>query len=121
MMKAKDKKKKGIKISSRWMTTDEEERALRRVRAAEEPMRVRPLSQSRVEVFQDYEVSRTDVPDAISYTVELRSTAEPINSCTCPDFRKNFLGTCKHIERVLMSVRCPKRGGSTASPCAELL
>ena len=83
-------------------------------------MRVRPLTQARAELFQDYEVSRTDVPDALPYTVELRSRGEPINSCTCPDFRKNFLGTCKHIERVLMSVRRQKKGEPTASTCAEL-
>lgn len=119
-MKTKGKKTQGTKGTSRWLTTDDEERALRRERAAEEPMRVRPLSQSRMEIFQDYEVSRTDVPDAVPYRVELRSTAEPINSCTCPDFRKNFLGTCKHIERVLMGVRRPKRGEPSASPRAEL-
>lgn len=116
----KSMKRKAVQTASKWLTTDEEERALRRERAAEEPMRVRPLSSSRAEVFQDYEVGRTGVPDAVPYTVELRSTAEPINSCTCPDFRKNFLGTCKHIERVLMGVRRPKRGGPAASPRAEL-
>lgn len=119
-MKAKGTKTPGIKGSSRWLTTDDEERALRRERAAEEAMRVRPLSRPRTEVFQDYEVSRTDVSDVVPYTVELRSIIEPINSCTCPDFRKNFLGTCKHIERVLMGVLRPKRSGSAMSLCAEL-
>lgn len=119
-MKAKGKKTRGVKGPAHWVTTDEEERALRRERAAEEPMRVRPLAASREELFQDYEVSRTDVPDAVPYTVELRSLGEPVNSCTCPDFRKNFLGTCKHIERVLMGVRRPKRNEPAVSSKAEL-
>ena len=102
------RKRKAVQTASKWVTTDEEERVLRRERAEEEPMRVRPLS-PRVDVFQDYEVGRTDVPDAVPYTVELRSLVEPVNSCTCPDFRKSFLGTCKHIERVLMGARRPKR------------
>ncbi|OQA32730.1 MAG: ATP-dependent helicase HepA [Betaproteobacteria bacterium ADurb.Bin341] len=116
----KSKKKRTVQAASKWVTTDEEERALRRERAAEEPMRVRPLSSSRAELFQDYAVSRTDVPDALPYTVELRSLGEPVNSCTCPDFRKNFLGTCKHVERVLASVRRPKRNEPAVSPKAEL-
>ncbi len=119
-MKTQKKKVKELKVASRWLTTDEEERALRRERAQEEPMRVRPLAQGRSVLFQEYEVSRTDVPDALPYVVELRALGEPVNSCTCPDFRKNFLGTCKHIERVLTGVRRPKRGEPTVSPRAEL-
>jgi hypothetical protein len=120
MRTQKKSKAKEPKVSSRWLTTDDEERALRRARAQEEPMRVRPLSQGRAALFQDYEVARTDVPDALPYVVELRSLDGPVNSCTCPDFRKNFLGTCKHIERVLTGLRRLKRGESAASPGAEL-
>lgn len=119
-MKTQKSKAKEPKVSSRWLTTDDEERALRRERAQEEPMKVRPLSQGRAALFQDYEVTRTDVPDALPYVVELRSLEGSVNSCTCPDFRKNFLGTCKHIERVLAGVRRLKRGESAASPRAEL-
>jgi len=119
-MKQQKKKTKEPKVSSRWLTTDDEERALRRERAQEEPMRVRPLSQGRTVLFQDYEVERTDVPGALPYVVELRSLGEPVNSCTCPDFRKNFLGTCKHIERVLARLRRPKRGEPVASLRTEL-
>jgi ERCC4-related helicase len=36
-----------------------------------------------------------------SYRVEIRSLAEPINSCDCPDHRINGLGTCKHVEATL--------------------
>ena len=66
---------------------------------------MRLLDRGRTDVFGDYEVIRTDTDDAVPYVVELRSRSEPINSCTCPDFQKNFLGTCKHIERVLLGLR----------------
>ena len=68
-MRTKSKKAKVAQVSLRWLTTDDEERALRRERAQEEPMRVRPMSPLRAERFQDYEVSRTDAPDALPYTV----------------------------------------------------
>jgi len=36
-----------------------------------------------------------------AYRVQIRSTEERINRCTCRDFAINQLGTCKHIEAVL--------------------
>jgi len=122
-MKAKQKTKlasQGPKVSSRWVTTDADERALRQERACEEPMRMSPLEQARSVVFQNYEVIRTDSAEATPYRVELRALDAPANTCSCADFRKNFLGTCKHIERVLMVVKRPKRGGQPVSPRAEL-
>jgi hypothetical protein len=46
----------------------------------------------------------------MTYCVELRSVAERIFSCTCTDFRINGLGTCKHVESVLLHLeaRFPK-------------
>ncbi len=41
--------------------------------------------------------------------VQIRSTEERINQCSCPDFSTNQLGTCKHIEAVLHRLR--KRRG----------
>ena len=46
-------------------------------------------------------VYRTHSGSGQSYGVEIRSLAEPINSCNCPDHRINGLGTCKHIEATL--------------------
>lgn len=45
------------------------------------------------------------------WQVELRSVSDRINSCTCPDFATNRLGTCKHIEAVLYQLRkgAPKK------------
>ena len=46
----------------------------------------------------------------MTYSVELRSLAERVFSCTCTDFRINGLGTCKHVEAVLLHLeaRFPK-------------
>jgi hypothetical protein len=114
------KKANEIRVSTKWMTTDAEERALRKKRALLETMSVRPLSKSRKELFQNYEVRRTEGEESTKYIVELRSLEKSINSCTCQDFLKNGLGVCKHIERVLMYVRRPKRDESRTSPYVEL-
>ncbi len=39
------------------------------------------------------------------YRVQIRHLSEPLNTCDCPDFAVNGLGTCKHIEAVLHRVR----------------
>ena len=39
------------------------------------------------------------------YTVDLRTVGERLNTCTCPDFASNRLGTCKHIEAVRHHLR----------------
>ncbi|MBP5301177.1 MAG: SWIM zinc finger family protein [Victivallales bacterium] len=83
-----------------WNTTDAYEIALRRNRAATEHLVVSPKPQV-ASPFRDYQVQGTTG----SYTVELRALDERVNTCTCPDFQKNGLGTCKHIEAVLAPLR----------------
>jgi superfamily II DNA or RNA helicase len=39
-----------------------------------------------------------------AYTVQIRSLTERLNTCTCPDYRTNTIGTCKHIEGVLANL-----------------
>ncbi len=42
----------------------------------------------------------------LSYEVEIHSLRDDgKNCCTCPDYRYNGLGTCKHIEAVLQNLR----------------
>jgi len=41
----------------------------------------------------------------VAYTVTIRSLTERQNTCTCPDWRNNQLGTCKHVEAVLHEIR----------------
>ena len=70
--------------------------AERRQRAAEEPMRVK--SHDPATPWTDYVV--TSRRSGKSYRVALRGTAPHESYCSCPDFRTNGLGTCKHILHV---------------------
>ncbi len=99
-----------------WLTTDADEIELRRQRAASEPMIVRRLGDGK-SVFANYEVWRTDSDEARHYTVELRSFDRRENSCDCPDFRKNRLGTCKHVEKVAAAMVSDKEA---ESPLVEI-
>ena len=40
-----------------------------------------------------------------TYRVTIRSLDERRNTCTCPDYRTNLVGTCKHIEGVLVQLK----------------
>ncbi|MGD8791669.1 MAG: DEAD/DEAH box helicase, partial [Anaerolineae bacterium] len=49
--------------------------------------------------FSTYDVTSTSEQ---TYRVQIRSLTELQNSCTCPDYLTNLVGTCKHIEGVLI-------------------
>jgi SNF2 family DNA or RNA helicase len=74
---------------------------LRRRRAEEGNFQIQNLGRNRV--FSDYQV--TNPATGGQYTVQIRGFETGDNACTCPDFRSNTLGTCKHIEAVLTSLR----------------
>ncbi len=83
-----------------WETSDEEEIERRRERAAAEPFTVETLE-------PDYPVLgtfRVGSAGGGSYEVEIRSLADGDNSCGCPDHQTNGLGTCKHVEAVLLQL-----------------
>ena len=73
----------------------------RRTRATEEQMAVR--SMSRETPWADYIV--TSGRSGKTYRVSLRSEEPGHSYCSCPDFRQNRLGTCKHIIRVIQTVQ----------------
>jgi len=81
---------------------------LRRVRAEKETMRIDALGEGPIGV-------RFGVRSASErrYEVEVRDPAHRVNTCSCPDFRINGLGTCKHVETVLArhGPRLRERGG----------
>jgi superfamily II DNA or RNA helicase len=54
-------------------------------------------------VFADYKVE--NIKTATTYKVALRSADNSLNFCSCPDFKTNQLGTCKHIEGVLLKIK----------------
>ncbi|RLC79534.1 MAG: hypothetical protein DRI81_05225 [Chloroflexi bacterium] len=59
------------------------------------------VNQGQHPVYSTFEVSSTS--DRV-YTIRIRSLTEQLNTCTCPDYRTNTIGTCKHIEGVLINL-----------------
>src|SRR5262245_17230090 len=89
-----------------WRTTDSHEIEKRKLRAREEGFRV---SNSDVAhpIFSNF---RVQSGSGLHYSVEIRSVGERHFSCTCVDFRINGLGTCKHVEAVLLQLERRFRG-----------
>lgn len=82
------------------MTSDlQEQIERRRERARAEILKI--VNKGSHPVFSQFEVSSVSKK---SYRVEIRSLDELQNSCTCPDYKSNLIGTCKHIEGVLISL-----------------
>src|SRR5437764_3483797 len=79
----------------------EEQIDIRRKRAAEGHFRIQNLGRNRV--FSDYQI--TNPATGGQYRVSIRGFEVGDNTCECPDFRTNTLGTCKHIEAVLVALR----------------
>jgi superfamily II DNA or RNA helicase len=86
-----------------WVLTSDERTALareeeyqdRRRRARKEQAPVRRLSGHGGPPRFRVGGSEPEAP----YTVVLRGARADLGSCTCPDFAKNELATCKHVER----------------------
>jgi SNF2 family DNA or RNA helicase len=53
-------------------------------------------------VYSDYSVYNNSTKN--TYKVALRSHDNSLNFCSCYDFKTNQLGTCKHIEAVLLHI-----------------
>jgi superfamily II DNA or RNA helicase len=83
-----------------WLTSDEDEIALRRWRGRSEIVAIEALEAGEP-VFGTFRVRSGSGTD---YEVEIRSLAGFTNSCGCADHRVNGLGTCKHIEGVLAAL-----------------
>ena len=75
--------------------------AEREERARTEKMRL--ISVAPREIWTDYTV--TNAASGKSYRVALRGWQPGESYCSCPDFRKNTLGTCKHILHTLEKAR----------------
>lgn len=81
-----------------WRTTDAQEIERRRQRARDERMRI-------VNLHPKHPVCSNFAVHAASgrtYHVEIRDPREGEYACECVDFRANGLGTCKHVEGVLL-------------------
>ncbi len=83
-----------------------EEELLRRAlaerehRASEETMKVRSMDPATP--WTDYVV--TSAKSGKTYRVALRGSERGVSYCSCPDFRTNHLGICKHILSTLAKV-----------------
>jgi len=88
-----------------WDTTDEDEIIRRKQRAQTEDIIVKRLDND-LPYFGSFLVYSNNWADhdSAKYLVEIRSLNEYKNSCGCLDFQTNGLGTCKHIERVLLAL-----------------
>jgi len=83
------------------MPTDiQEQIERRRERARAEILKI--TNKGSHPVFSQFEVKSVS---GRAYRVEIRSLDELQNSCTCPDYIANLIGTCKHIEGVLISLQ----------------
>lgn len=74
---------------------------IRRQRAKAAKFQIENLGKKRV--FSDYRV--TNPESGGQYTVSVKGFEVGDNTCTCPDFKSNTLGTCKHIEAVLDTLK----------------
>ncbi|MFI5013523.1 MAG: DEAD/DEAH box helicase [Hyphomicrobiales bacterium] len=83
-----------------WLTSDEDEVALRRWRGRAEILDVVAIEREQ----EFFGVFRARSASGGSYEVEIRSLDGFTNSCGCIDHRVNALGTCKHIEGVLAAL-----------------
>ncbi|HEX4767359.1 MAG TPA: DEAD/DEAH box helicase [Lichenihabitans sp.] len=104
-----------------WDTSDVDEIELRRWRGRTEILSVAALELER----GHFGTFRTTSASGGGYSVEIRDLGGPANSCGCIDHRVNGLGTCKHIEGVLATlrrrgVRAFKAAQAAGSPRIEI-
>src|SRR5258707_5934089 len=81
-----------------WRTTDEDEINRRRARAQTESFRIANID-ARHPIFSNF---RVHSGSGLAYSVEIRDVRQRQFACECVDFRINGLGTCKHVEAVLL-------------------
>jgi superfamily II DNA or RNA helicase len=72
----------------------------RRKRGMEELTKV--INRGNNPVYSTFEV--TSISNQ-TYIVQIHSLKEQLNTCTCPDYLTNTIGTCKHIEGVLARLK----------------
>jgi hypothetical protein len=92
--------------SYNWRTSDEDEINRRRVRAQSEDFRVTNTNPEHP-IFSNFKVSSGS---GMNYAVEVRDIAKRQYACDCVDFRINGLGTCKHVEAVLLHLQARFKG-----------
>lgn len=103
-MKARKEKKKPLVSyhkKPQELQIDEWQKLLRRQFVQDHPFEIK-THPGEHPVFTEYTV-KNPVSGGV-YTIAIRSPGRGLNYCTCMDYRTNGLGTCKHIEAVLVSI-----------------
>src|SRR3989441_35989 len=100
-VKSQPKQQMKLRPPNDWRTTDCDETQRRRLRAQEESFAISNLDPQHP-VFSNFRVKSGS---GLIYSVEIRSIQERQFSCDCVDFRINGLGTCKHVEAVLLQLQ----------------
>src|SRR5512141_2710696 len=105
-----------------WRTTDEDEINRRRLRAQTEEFRISNVD-PRHPVYSNFRVGSGR---GLTYSVEIRDVRQRQFACDCVDFRINGLGTCKHVEAVLLYLqgrfrRLFERASRNGSPRLEVV
>ncbi len=106
--KKSPKKKKIVKVKNEIpyhykpqnLTIDEWQAGLRKQFAIIQNFTVKNLGIN--PVYSDFEVFNPISKN--TYKVAIRSEKPGLNFCSCPDFKVNLLGTCKHIEFMLHKI-----------------
>ncbi len=79
----------------------EEQIDLRRQRAKASKFTIENIGKNRV--YSEFQITN---PETLGqYEVHVRGFDVGDNTCTCPDFKANTLGTCKHIEAILETLK----------------
>src|ERR1017187_7277709 len=84
-----------------WRTTDADEINRRRARALSEDFKITNATPAHP-IFSNFHVKSGS---GLTYSVEVRDLGQRQFACQCVDFRINGLGTCKHVEAVLLCLQ----------------
>lgn len=99
--KSKTTGKTKLPTAMDWRTTDADEIAKRQERARAESFRISNTTPEHP-IFSNFQVQSGS---GLSYSVEIRDLRGKQFACECVDFRINGLGTCKHVEAVLLNLQ----------------
>ena len=123
-MKSKTKRGSDVAVPSphNWRTTDQDEIRRRQDRAKTEAFSITNRDPHHP-IFSNFRVASRS---GLTYSVELRGLRDRQFACDCVDFRINGLGTCKHVEAVLLHLqgryqRLFRAAGGQESDRIELL
>lgn len=92
-------------IKPEYMALEEWQRLLRKQYGEQQPFLLK--NNGPHPIFSDFTL--TNPASGKSYRIAIRGEKSGDNFCSCPDYRINNLGTCKHIEFTLATLR-KKRG-----------